>query len=238
LLIRVYSGPGSSLVQDKWAPGIDWYMASKWRFVVAFIDARNSDNRGSKYREAAYKRLGTVEIEDQILFSKKLERELDYVHENRIGVWGWSYGGFATAHIVEQGGVDLFRCAASVAPVTNFKYYDAAYTERYMDLPENNVKNYEFTDVTTGNVSAFGALRYYLAHGTGDDNVHFQNAMHLAKALIQHNVQFQFMAYPDQQHDIHDNLRHLITNLGKFFDNCFKFHAIIPVEEEMAPKKG
>jgi len=146
-----------------------------------------------------------------------LERH-EYIDKSKVAIWGWSYGGFVSAHVIEQGGFKTFRCAASVAPVTNFRYYDATYTEKYLGL--YNEADYVPTDLTR-NVSAFKQVRYLLIHGTADDNVHFQNSATFIKALTAENVQFDLMVYPDSRHALANERAHLYTMLNRFFGECF-----------------
>uniref|UniRef100_A0A915KDE9 Peptidase S9 prolyl oligopeptidase catalytic domain-containing protein n=1 Tax=Romanomermis culicivorax TaxID=13658 RepID=A0A915KDE9_ROMCU len=222
LVLKVYSGPGSQLVLDAWTVSFDTYLVSSRNYIVAYIDGRGSGNRGSKYTEPLYRRFGTVEVSDQITAIKMLSNVTNSIRRDSVAVWGWSYGGFVAAHIVKQDRFKTFKCAASVAPVTNFLYYDAAYTERFMGLNKtgDNYDGYQKT-IVNRDVSAFGLGKFLLAHGTGDDNVHFQNSAMLVEALAAKGVQFQFMAYTNQQHSISDNTFHLYTMLDNFFVNCF-----------------
>jgi len=135
-----------------------------------------------------------------------------------VGIWGWSYGGFVSARVIQRDDNSTFKCAASVAPVSNFKYYDATYTERYMGAASSEA--YEKTDLTL-NVTAFHKAPYMLVHGTGDDNVHFQNTAEFAKALTDDNVQFDMMIYTDDSHNLGSGRWHLYNMLSRFFKKCF-----------------
>lgn len=222
LVLKVYAGPNSQKVVDTFEISYDTYLASNKRYIVAYIDGRGSGAQGSRYLSPIYKNLGTVEISDQLSVMKKLEKSHHFIEKNSMGVWGWSYGGFATIHMVEQDKLKMFKCAASVAPVTSFRYYDAAYTERYMGLPtaEDNLSGYEATDVTR-NVTAFRRVRLMLVHGTSDDNVHFQNSAVFISTLAAQNIQFKLMVYPNQQHSLYGDRWHLYTMMDQFWDNCF-----------------
>ncbi|VDP15015.1 unnamed protein product [Soboliphyme baturini] len=174
-ILRVYAGPSTQAVTDAWYlsndKGVfDAYLATSRGYAVVYIDGRGSSGRGSKYLKPVYRNLGTIEIFDQINGFRKLLEEYSFLDANRTAVWGWSYGGFATGHIVEYDGFNVFKCAASIAPVTNYLYYDATYTERYMGLYPDNVKGYNGTNLMK-NITAFQDKSYLIAHGTYDGTI-------------------------------------------------------------------
>ena len=205
VLLYQYSGPGSQEVVDKWGiggdrGGIGWdaYMASKG-YVIVCVDGRGTGYRGTKYKKVTYKNLGKYEIEDQIAAAKWLGNQ-SYIDKSRIGIFGWSYGGYM-ASLAMTKGADVFKAGIAVAPVTNWRYYDSIYTERFLQTPQENPEGYDQNSPTT-----FAKLlkgKFLLIHGTADDNVHFQNSMEFSEALIQNNKQFEFMAYPDKNHGIY-----------------------------------
>jgi dipeptidyl aminopeptidase/acylaminoacyl peptidase len=220
LLVDVYAGPGTQKDTEEWlSTNIDIYFASSRQYVVALIDGRGSGYRGWKNKQPLYGNLGSVEVEDQIETVISLLKRHPYLDKKKIGLWGWSYGGFVSARAIQLSTNSTFKCAASVAPVSNFKYYDATYTERYMG--DARAEAYERTDLTK-DVTIFRNVSYFLAHGTADDNVHFQNAAELNKALTEANVQFEFHMYTDDSHSLVSSRWHLYHALSRFFEKCFK----------------
>lgn len=146
--------------------------------------------------------LGKLEVEDQILAAKAIAK-YDFVDASRIGIWGWSYGGYMSSNCLFRGG-DTFKMAIAVAPVTNWRYYDTVYTERFMRTPQENPNGYDKNSpITYANQYNDQKQKFLLVHGTADDNVHVQNAMDLASALIHANKQFDMMMYPDKNHGIY-----------------------------------
>ncbi|KRZ87801.1 Inactive dipeptidyl peptidase 10, partial [Trichinella sp. T8] len=225
-VLRVYAGPNSQQVVEKWSVSFDTYLASAQKYIVLYIDARGSAYRGSKYTAPLYKNIGQLEIEDQIDAFKAFCSQYGQVDLQRTAVWGWvifcfkSYGGFAAARIVQMDEFQIFKCASSVAPVTDFRFYDAAYTERYLGLYEDNVVSYEKTNLMK-NVTAFKLGKYLLIHGSFDDNVHYQNTAAFISALTANNVNFQLMVYTNENHSIGNRRMHLNTLLDRFFKSCF-----------------
>ena len=196
-----YSGPGSQQVSNSWDGGNGlWFnhLVQKG-YIVVCVDGRGTGYRGTKYKKVTYKNLGKYEIEDQIAAAKWLGNQ-SYIDKSRIGIFGWSYGGYM-ASLAMTKGADVFKLGIAVAPVTNWRYYDSIYTERFLQTPQENPEGYDQNSPTT-----FAKLlkgKFLLIHGTADDNVHFQNSMEFSEALIQSNKQFEFMAYPDKNHGIY-----------------------------------
>ena len=196
-----YSGPGSQTVSNSWDYGNTvWFnMLAQKGYVIVCVDGRGTGYKGTKYKKSTYMNLGALEIEDQITAAKWLGNQ-SYVDKNRIGIFGWSFGGYMASLALTKG-ADTFKMGIAVAPVTNWRYYDTVYTERFLRTPQENPKGYdensptEFAKLMKGN--------FLLIHGTADDNVHFQNSMEFSEALIQANKQFEFMAYPDKNHGIY-----------------------------------
>ncbi|MTI22665.1 S9 family peptidase [Fulvivirga sp. RKSG066] len=211
VLVYQYSGPGSQQVMNSWNGGnYYWHqMLAQDGYIVAVIDTRGTGGRGAEFKKLTYKQLGKYESEDHIAGAKYLGN-LPYVDESRIGIWGWSYGGYMSSLAMFKG-EGLFKAAIAVAPVTNWRFYDTIYTERYMDTPQNNASGYD-DNSPTSHVDKLNG-NYLLIHGTGDDNVHFQNAVTLQNALIAAGKQFDSFYYPDRAHGIYrDNARmHLYT---------------------------
>ena len=201
LFMFQYSGPGSQQVTNSWDQGNGlWFnhLVQKG-YIVACVDGRGTGYKGTEYKKATYLNLGKLEIDDQIAAAKWFGKQ-SYINKDRIGIFGWSYGGYMASLALTKG-ADVFKAGIAVAPVTNWRYYDTVYTERFMRTPQENPSGYDDNSPTTYANLLKG--KYLLIHGTADDNVHFQNAMEFSEALIQNNKQFEFMAYPDKNHGIY-----------------------------------
>ena len=201
VLMFQYSGPGSQQVANKWIDTNDlWYMMlSQQGYIVACVDGRGTGFKGAAFKKATYKDLGKLEVEDQIDAAKILGN-YKYVDNSRIGIWGWSYGGFMSSNCILKGN-DVFKMAIAVAPVTNWRFYDSVYTERFLQTPAENAAGYD-ENSPINHVSKLKG-KYLLIHGTSDDNVHVQNTMLMVEALVQANKQFDWAIYPDKNHGIY-----------------------------------
>lgn len=194
MVVDVYGGPNSVRVQDDFSLGYKQFLITSRNVIYCQIDGRGSGNKGKKMLFEINNRLGTVEIEDQIEVTRYLQRTYDFIDANRTAIWGWSYGGYATAHVLEADRDAVFQCGISVAPVASWIYYDSIYTERYMGLPTSadNWANYESSDVSRNlTTNALRKHKYMLIHGNADDNVHYQNALLFTDALVRANVDFE-----------------------------------------------
>lgn len=200
VLMFQYSGPGSQQVNDLFPVGnLFWHqMLAQKGYIVVCADGTGTGFRGEQFRKKTYLQLGKYESDDQIAVAKELG-SLPFVDKDRIGIWGWSYGGFMSATCLMKGN-DVFKAAIAVAPVTNWRYYDNVYTERYMRTPHENQKGYD--DNAPEKMAANLKGKFLLIHGTADDNVHFQNAVMLNTALINANKEFESEYYPDKAHGI------------------------------------
>ena len=218
VLFFVYGGPGSQTVTDGWGgQNYLWYqMLAQRGYIVASVDNRGTGARGRAWRKIIYKQLGVVETHDQAAAARVIGR-LRYVDSTRIGIWGWSYGGFMSLNVITQA-PDVYRMAIAVAPVTHWKYYDTIYTERYNGLPQDNAAGYDKGSPLTYAKNLRGRL--LIVHGTGDDNVHFQNTEMMVNALVAANRQFSLMTYPNRNHSISGGTtrQHLYTLLTKFVE--------------------
>lgn len=196
-----YSGPGSQQVSNSWDAGNGlWFNhLVQQGYIVACVDGRGTGYKGTDYKKVTYLNLGKYEIEDQITAAKWFGNQ-SYVDEARIGIFGWSYGGYMASLALTKG-ADVFKAGIAVAPVTNWRYYDTIYTERFLRTPQENPKGYDENSPTSYAQLMKG--NFLLIHGTADDNVHFQNSMEFSEALIQNKKQFEFMAYPDKNHGIY-----------------------------------
>lgn len=201
LFMYQYSGPGSQQVSNSWDNGNAlWFeMLAQKGYIIACVDGRGTGYKGAKFKKVTYKNLGKYEIEDQIVAAKWLGNQ-KYIDKTRIGIFGWSFGGYM-ASLAMTKGADVFKAGIAVAPVTNWRYYDSVYTERFLLTPQENPAGYDDNSPTTYANLLKG--KFLLIHGTADDNVHFQNSMEFSEALIQNKKQFEFMAYPDKNHGIY-----------------------------------
>ncbi|MBN8685755.1 MAG: S9 family peptidase [Chitinophagales bacterium] len=194
-----YGGPGSQQVANRFGAVSTWHqLLAQKGFIVVSVDNTGTGFRGEEFKKKTYLQLGKFEIEDQIDAAKYLG-SMSFVDKDNIGHWGWSYGGFMSSLAITKGS-DVFSAAIAVAPVTNWRYYDNIYTERYMRTPQENAKGYDdnspvnFTDRIKG--------KYLIIHGTADDNVHFQNATQMITALVKSNIDFESAYYPNKNHGI------------------------------------
>lgn len=219
MLMFVYGGPGSQTVQNRWGGFNFWwfqYLAQKG-YIVVSVDNRGTGARGAAFKKMTYMQLGKYEIIDQIEAAKHLGKK-DYIDANRIGMFGWSYGGYMSSLAITKG-ADVFKATIAVAPVTNWKWYDTVYTERYMRTAKENTDGYEQNSPV--NFAHLMKGKYLLVHGMGDDNVHFQHTAEMANALVKANKQFDTYFYPNRNHGIYGgNTRlHLYTKMSNFILN-------------------
>nr|WP_314835405.1 S9 family peptidase [uncultured Flavobacterium sp.] len=196
-----YSGPGSQQVNNEWNSADDYWfmMLAQQGYIVACVDGRGTGFKGADFKKVTQKELGKYEVEDQIDAAKVIGN-YPYVDKSRIGIWGWSYGGFMASNCILKG-ADVFKMAIAVAPVTNWRFYDSVYTERYMQTPQENASGYDENSPINHVDKLKG--KFLLIHGSGDDNVHVQNSMQMMEALIQANKQFDSQIYPDKNHGIY-----------------------------------
>ena len=223
VLLYQYSGPGSQEVVDKWGiggdrGGIGWdaYMASKG-YVIVCVDGRGTGGRGAEFAKCTYLNLGVKEAQDQVETAKHMAAQ-PYVDKSRIGIWGWSFGGYMTIMSMSEG-TPVFKAGAAVAAVTDWRFYDTVYVERFMRTPQQNAEGYKAGSAFTRAANLNGRL--LLVHGMADDNVHFQNCAEYSECLVQADKQFDMQVYTNRNHGIYGgNTRyHLFTRLTEFFLN-------------------
>ncbi|CAL8368837.1 unnamed protein product [Arctogadus glacialis] len=218
LLIDVYGGPCSQKVDYGFRLNWGTYLASTEGIIVASFDGRGSGYQGDHIMHSIYKRLGTYEVEDQMTAVRHFI-DLGFIDKERIAIWGWSYGGYV-ASMALGAGSGLFKCGVAVAPVAKWEYYDAVYTERYMGTPVDNVDAYQNSTVTR-RANNFKNVDYLLVHGTADDNVHFQQAAQISKALVEEQVDFEAMWYADMDHGLGGSAtQHVYTHISRFLHKC------------------
>lgn len=219
VFLTIYGGPGSQTVEDKWGgSNYFWHqLLAQKGYIVVSVDNRGTGARGVKFKKVTYKQMGKYETIDQIEAAKYFSR-LPYVDGDRIGVQGWSYGGYMSSLCLLKG-ADQFKMAIAVAPVTNWRYYDSIYTERYMQTPQENGEGYDENSPINHVEKLKG--KYLLIHGTADDNVHFQNTTEMIQALVKADKQFDLFIYPDKNHGIYGgNTRyHLYQKMTDFIVN-------------------
>lgn len=217
LFMFVYGGPGSQTVMNQFGYGNSyWYqmLANKHKMIVVSVDNRGTGAKGAEFKKMTYKQLGKYETEDQIA-AAKLFGGRSYIDADRIGIFGWSYGGYMSSLCLAKGN-DVFKTAIAVAPVTNWRFYDNIYTERFMALPKDNADGYDnnspinFVKDIKGN--------YLIVHGTGDDNVHFENTVLMVNEMIKNNIPFDSEFYPNRNHGIYGGYTrlHLFTRMTDF----------------------
>jgi len=218
VLFYVYGGPGSQTVTQQFSDGQRpmWHRyLTEQGYIVVSVDNRGTGARGRDFEKQLYKKLGQYEVEDQIAAAEYLIDQYDFIDSDRVGIWGWSYGGYMSSLALARGS-DIFSTAIAVAPVTNWRYYDTIYTERFMQTPQMNPEGYDkgspitYADQIKGN--------YLLVHGTADDNVHFQNTVEMVSKLIEEDVAFETMYYPDRNHGIYGGnaRKHLYEMMNRF----------------------
>jgi dipeptidyl-peptidase-4 len=196
-----YSGPGSQQVDNKWNTTNDYWfmMLSQQGYITICVDGRGTGFKGAAFKKITQKQLGNLEVEDQIDAATVIGNYA-YVDKTRIGIFGWSYGGFMSSNCLFKG-ADIFKMAIAVAPVTNWRFYDSIYTERYLQTPQENASGYD--DNSPINFVSKLKGNFLLIHGSADDNVHVQNSMQMIEALVQANKQFDWAIYPDKNHGIY-----------------------------------
>lgn len=220
VILFQYSGPGSQQVTNSWNAGsmgqggaFDYYLAQQG-FIVVCVDGRGTGGRGSEFEKVVYQRLGELESKDQVETALWLGKQ-SYVDKNRIGIWGWSYGGFNTLMSMSEGR-GVFKAGVAVAPPTDWRFYDTVYTERYMRTPKENPDGYAVNPIERA-AKLHGAL--LICHGLADDNVHPQNTFEYAEALVQADKDFKEIYYTNRNHSIYggNTRNHLMRQIANFF---------------------
>lgn len=219
VIMTQYSGPNSQMAKDEWNTGWQDFVAEHG-YIVVCVDSRGTAARGEEFRKCTYLQLGKLESDDLIATAKYLG-SLDYIDKNNINIWGWSYGGFAAAMCMARSN-GIFNTGISVAPVTDWRFYDTAYTERYMRTPRENPNGYNDASLVM-NAKNMGG-NYLLIHGLADDNVHIQNCFEFAEAMTQADFQFDMHTYTNRNHSIKggNTSIHLYKKILRFFDKNIK----------------
>ncbi len=218
VFMYVYGGPGSQTVTNSWDRDMGWWqLLAQKGYIIVSVDNRGTGARGKEFRQITYEQLGKYEVLDQIEAAKYLGSQ-KYVDSERIGIFGWSYGGYMSSLCLTLG-AQWFKLGIAVAPVTNWRYYDSIYTERYNGLPQDNAEGYDNNSPINHVKEMKG--KFLLVHGTADDNVHFQNSVDLVDKLVEADVTFETMYYPNKDHGIYGgNTRvHLYKKMTNFVLN-------------------
>jgi dipeptidyl-peptidase-4 len=221
VLFTIYSGPGSQTVKNEYGGGMDaWYqyLASKG-YIIVSVDNRGTGGKGDTFKKCTYKKLGLIESDDIVAVAKYLTT-FPYIDKSRIGIYGWSFGGYMSSMCLFRG-ADVFKTAVAVAPVTDWRYYDNIYTERFMQREVENKAGYDETSLMTYCKNLNDKQKYLLIHGTFDDNVHPQNSFMLLKSLINLNKKYDSEFYPDKSHGISGGLTrlHIYTRITEYILN-------------------
>ncbi|MBP3289374.1 MAG: S9 family peptidase [Alistipes sp.] len=209
VLMTQYSGPGSQSVSDNFGMGWEYVMAANG-YIVACVDGRGTGYMGEHFKKQTYGQLGKLEVEDQLSFARWLG-EQSYIDAERIGIYGWSFGGFMALGCALKGD-GIFKMSIAVAPVTSWRYYDTIYTEIYNDLPQDNPAGYDDNSPINFADRLSDRTQLLIIHGSADDNVHVQNAMEMCHALNRAGKMYDMMIYPDQNHSMYPNYNVHIRN--------------------------
>jgi dipeptidyl-peptidase-4 len=222
VLMAVYGGPGSQeVLRSSSGKNYLWYQyLAQNGFIIYCLDNTGTGGKGAKFKKATTRQLGKLESEDQINFAEYLSKK-PFVNASKIGIWGWSFGGYLSSLCLLLGN-HVFSFAIAVAPVTSWRFYDSIYTERFLKTPQDNVKGYDEYSPLSHAQKLKG--KYLLIHGTGDDNVHFQNAIEMQRELIKEQKQFESFYYPDKAHGISGGKTrlHLYQMMSDFLQRVVK----------------
>ena len=215
VVMMQFSGPGSHQVLDAWSSA-DWQQVLVPQgFIVACVDGRGTGARGTAFRSCTYGRLGGLEAQDQIAAARYMASQ-SYVDPERIAIWGWSFGGFTTLMSMSMS-KDVYKAGVAIAPVTDWRFYDTVYTERYMSVPQDNAEGYDAASPLCRAKDLSGNL--LIVAGTADDNVHYTNMLRYIDALVAADKSFEMQMYTDRNHSIYGgNARpHLYKRFIDFF---------------------
>ena len=211
--LHVYGGPGSNTVLNRFKGSEYLYhqlLANKG-YIIISIDPRGTMYRGVRFKKSTYLQLGKLELEDITEAVKNFAKNNEFVDTNRIGIQGWSFGGYLTSLAMTKGN-NLFKMGIAIAPVTNWEFYDNIYTERFMRTPDENKAGYSENSPINFAENLEG--KYLIVHGSADDNVHLQNTLEMIEALVQANKKFESFIYPNKNHGIYGgNTRNHLFNM-------------------------
>nr|XP_040581987.1 inactive dipeptidyl peptidase 10-like [Lepeophtheirus salmonis] len=222
VVLHVYSGPGTQLVTNEWMVNYNTFMASRLRYIVIEVDGAGSIGQGESLEMSVKGQLGKKEIQDQVDATRYFINNMKYVDKERVAVSGVSYGGYVSVMLLTMRQADFLICGVSISPVVDWRYYESSYSERYMGFPStsDNIQGYEDANLIK-RIPEITDKNIFLAHGSADRNVHFQNSMLLAKALVYNSVNFEQQIYPDEGHFLEGVKYHLYRSVGSFLEKCF-----------------
>ena len=220
VLMEQYSGPGSQQVADSWKFSWEQFLNAE-DFVVACVDGRGTGYRGAAFERQTYCHLGILESQDQ-LYAGQYIASLPYTDPSRMAIWGWSFGGYNTLMTMCHDNNNVYKCGVAVAPVTDWRYYDSVYTERYMRTPQENEEGYRSSSVLTRAKNLKGNL--LICHGSADDNVHPQNTFELTEEFVQNDVEFDMHIYTNRNHSISggNTSNYIYTQVYRYIKNHLK----------------
>ncbi|CAK1549747.1 unnamed protein product [Leptosia nina] len=223
MVFYVYSGPNTNTVYDTFTVGYHSYLTTSRNTIYMLADGRGAGLNGRDILFSINNALGTAEIEDHSVILSQILDRYGFIDRNRVGIWGHSYGGYATLLTLIKDQANLFQCGVSSAPVTSWLYYNTMYTERYMGLPtaDDNLSGYDRGDVTKL-VESLRGRNFFLMHGNADDNVHYQNAAKLMKSLQELNIPFEQMSYPDEAHSLRGVNPHRYKTMNRYWEKCIQ----------------
>nr|XP_018915973.1 PREDICTED: dipeptidyl aminopeptidase-like protein 6 isoform X1 [Bemisia tabaci]XP_018915974.1 PREDICTED: dipeptidyl aminopeptidase-like protein 6 isoform X1 [Bemisia tabaci]XP_018915975.1 PREDICTED: dipeptidyl aminopeptidase-like protein 6 isoform X1 [Bemisia tabaci] len=221
LVLHVGGQPGDQFVNERWEVDWDTYLASKRNFIVARIDGRGAGFQGSQMTQQIYRRVGSVDVEDQLAVITYLKDNLKFIDRNRISVWGKGYGGFLATMILAHEG-SVFKSGIAIAPIANFAHYQSFWTERIMGTPNvtDNYRGYEESDLTR-KIGTLGEKRLLIIHGSADQSVSYEQSMLLSRALTNEDILFDQMTYPDEGNSLSGVQLHMLRSMEAFLDECF-----------------
>jgi len=223
-IFQIYGGPSSQMVSHQWRVDWDSFLSSSKGYVFIYLDVRGSGYQGDSHRKVVHRHLSKAEVDD-VLYVIRESLHLPFVDSSRMAVWGWSYGGYLATKILANDAKNekesLLKCGVAVAPVSKWQFYDSAYTERYMGMPDtdDNWEGYDRADLTKS-LEYLSDNKLLLVHGTADDNVHLTHSMFISRALVDHGILFKQMIYPDENHGLSGVLPHLHSTMESFFTSC------------------
>ncbi|CAI5455843.1 unnamed protein product [Caenorhabditis angaria] len=224
LILDLYGGPNTKRVLQKTPTPHYIQISSQYQVAVGIVDVRGTAGHGWNTKEPVFRNMGKPEAQDTLDMIQVLLKKFPFLDEDNVAVIGWSYGGYLATQIAIRDQGDSVKCAAAIAPVTDFSYYDTAYTERYLGLPLDNPQGYDRTNLIP-HAKNLTNVKYFLAHGEKDDNVHYQNSARWSEALQLRNIHFRQLVYANEAHSLTNKVKHLYSEIQQFFVECFEpFH--------------
>ncbi|KAH0998412.1 hypothetical protein HUJ05_007409 [Dendroctonus ponderosae] len=215
------ASPSSQTVSSKWEVAWSWYLSNTRNYIVAMIDARGSGFQGVRMRREIQRRIGLIEVQDQLAVLTYLRDTFKYIDREKICVVGKGYGGYVSAMMLLQDFHQVINCSVSVSPITNWRYYNSFYTEKYLGLPSKHPLEYDNADLTL-KAANMNNRNFFLIYGTADTRVTSQHAVMLARTLIDQNILFQQLAYPDESYHFNQKaLLHMYKEIDLFFNDSF-----------------